>query len=224
MNNKAKNIIHIFIVIVAFLILHNTASILIGNILSLMRENNLPSLEISSYKKKIETLESSLMEYENTLNNLKIFENDSYILGKISIRNIYKFYDILEVATDNPVKKNSLVVNEKGVVGIVKDVTSKTATVKLLTGAPNLSVKIGEYNGILNGYDKKNKLLIVHNINNYANIEENMEVLTSPMQSYPEDILVGSVFKTETIGVEKVIYVKPAVDFDNLNYLMIIDR
>ena len=194
----------------------------LGNTLSFFRENNRKVLYDVTLKRENEHLKQIISEYEKSMANLKIYEDHPHVLGKIAIRNIYDFYDFLIIAVDNKVENNSLVLNEHGLVGIVEDSNKTTAKVKLLTGKIKLSVKIGETFGMLDLYDKTNKEFIIHNIDNYKKIEIGTEVTTSGLQEIAADIPIGKVKRTEQKGVEQIVYVEPFVDFDSLNYLMVL--
>ncbi len=214
--------LNIVAVLFLFIITHNAIMTALGNTLSFFRENNRKVLYDVTLKRENEHLKQIISEYEKSMANLKIYEDHPHVLGKIAIRNIYDFYDFLIIAVDNKVENNSLVLNEHGLVGIVEDSNKTTAKVKLLTGKIKLSVKIGETFGMLDLYDKTNKEFIIHNIDNYKKIEIGTEVTTSGLQEIAADIPIGKVKRTEQKGVEQIVYVEPFVDFDSLNYLMVL--
>ncbi len=214
--------LNIVAVLFLFIITHNAIMTALGNTLSFFRENNRKVLYDVTLKRENEHLKQVISEYEKSMANLKIYEDHPHVLGKIAIRNIYDFYDFLIIAVDNKVENNSLVLNEHGLVGIVEDSNKTTAKVKLLTGKIKLSVKIGETFGMLDLYDKTNKEFIIHNLDNYKKIEIGTEVTTSGLQEIAADIPIGKVKRTEQKGVEQIVYVEPFVDFDSLNYLMVL--
>ncbi len=220
--NKMRRALNIVAVLFLFIITHNAIMTALGNTLSFFRENNRKVLYDVTLKRENEHLKQIISEYEKSMANLKIYEDHPHVLGKIAIRNIYDFYDFLIIAVDNKVENNSLVLNEHGLVGIVEDSNKTTAKVKLLTGKIKLSVKIGETFGMLDLYDKTNKEFIIHNIDNYKKIEIGTEVTTSGLQEIAADIPIGKVKRTEQKGVEQIVYVEPFVDFDSLNYLMVL--
>lgn len=219
-----KSVINLVIILFMFIVLHNAIIIGLSNVFTVFRENNKDELTIKSYEQKIEILEREISGYKESLNNLSIYEGSSYILSKIALRDIYDFFDILTISTDTQVKKGSAVVNEHGLVGVVKDSNKNTAQVSLLTGKNDLSIKVEDSFGLVESYDKIDNLLIAKNINNYAKIEEGALVTTSGLQKIDAGIKVGTVERTEVVGVEKIVYIKPFVDFSNLNYLMVIDK
>lgn len=222
--NRSKPFLEVFITVIVFILLHNQILLLLSNISSLLREDNRVLLDKTMYEQKIESLERQLFEYESSYENLSIYSQSNYILSKIALRDVYDFYDYLIITPNTRVSKGSAVINESGLVGIVKDADSKSAKVSLISGKEKISVKIASSYGIMNGYDKKSKELIVRNINNYENIEVGASVMTSGLSNIDGDILIGSVSKVEKDGIENIVYVKPSVDLDNLNYLYVINK
>lgn len=222
--NRLKTFLSVILTLFAFIVLSDSIIYLLGNIFSYMRKDNRYELMENTYKARIASLEKSMLEYEAGLGNLKVFDHTNAVLAKLAVRNVYDFYNYLIVATAYPVENGSAVVNEDGFVGVVSDASKKTAKVDLLTGKLNLSVRIGNVYGMLDEYDEASNLMIVHNINSHKDIKETDEVLTSGLQELAKDLLVGTVAKIETRGVEKLVYVEPAVDYSNLNYLMVLNR
>lgn len=222
--HKIKPFLRVLLVLFVFIMLHNAFLTGVANIFSLLRQNNFDELTKKSYETKIESLEKTLLEYEKSQENLNIFDSTSHILSKIALRNIYDFYDYLTISTSSKVNDGAAVINENGLVGLVESANKTTAKVSLLTGKVNLSIKVGDAFGLLSGYDDKDNLLIVRNINNYKNVEQGNVVTTSGLQEVEGDIKIGTVEKIVKEGVEQIIYVKPYVDFNNLNYLMVINK
>ena len=212
--NRIKRVANIVIILFMFIILHNAIIYLLGNVFSIMRENNRDDVLKKSYENRIQ-----ILDYEKSLDNLKIYEGNSYVLAKTAIRDIYDFYEFVMISTDTKVNEGSAVVDEFGLVGLIDSSNKMTAKVKLLTGGVKLSVKIGEAFGILDEYNKKEELFVIHNINNYKKIEVGTEVYTSGLQNIDEGIYVGIVEKVEVAGVEQRVFVKPKRNYDNLNYL-----
>ena len=214
----------IIFILILFILFHNALLIGLSNISSLFRENNYDILKEESYIEKIDYLEKKLASYESSLENLKIYDGQNYVLSKIALRDIYRFYNYLVVTTDSKVSEGDAVINEKGLVGIVESSNKTTAKVKLLTGNASISVKVDSSYGLLDEYDAENNLLIIHNINNYKEINEGSPVYTSGLSNIDEGLYIGKVYKTEKKGIEQIVYVKSEVDFDNLNYLYIITK
>ncbi len=221
---KAKSLITTLIIILSFIVLHNPIIYAISNIASTFRKDNTETLEKNAYLEKIDNLENIIADYEASLENLKIYSGSNYVLGKIALRDLYDFYDVLSISIDSPVNKGNAVINEDGLVGVITSSDKSTAKVSLITKNDTLSVKVGKYYGILGGYDKVKNELIVHNLNNYASVEEGAEVTTSGLQDLDAGIKIGTVKSTEKTATETILYVTPYVNFDELNYLMVIKK
>lgn len=222
--NKVKPYLGLIIGLIIFILLSNNIYILFANVFSLFRVDNRYELDKYMYEEKIENIEKQLLEYEQAYNSFTLYDSSTYILAKTSIRDIYDFYNYIIIVPSYKINKNSAVINEKGLVGIVKEINNNTAKVALLTSGEKISVKVGSSYGLLDGYDKKDKLLIVRNINNYENIEKDMVVTTSGLSKIDEGIDIGYVKKTELKGIERIVYVKSYVDFDDLNYLYVLNK
>ena len=222
--SKIKPYIYVFIILIIIMIFSKEIVLLVANITTTIRKDNLDNLNNEAFKIKIETLEKELSDYELAYNNYKIYDANTYILAKTAIRKIYDFYDYIIISPTSKVNKSSAVINEFGLVGIVTKCSTKIAKVTLLTGIKNLSVKVSNSYGLLNGYDKKNKLLIIRNINNYEDIKVGDNVYTSGLEGIQDNLLVGKVEKTELSGVERIVYVKSPVDFDAINYVYVINK
>ena len=218
-----RTIIGICIGIMSLILLHDIIINVLSNINSYFRKNNLNTLEIEAYKDKMEYLEKEILEVQSIHPNLPIYSGTSFILAKIALRSIYDFYDSIIISTDSKVSTNSPVINENGLVGFISETDGLSSKVELLTINKNLSVKVCNSYGLLNKYLKKEKLLVLSNINNYEDISNGCTVTTSGLQGIREGLKIGSVVNVETKGIEKIVYVKPYVDYDNLNYLYVIE-
>ncbi len=219
--NKIRPVLLIIFVLATYMILSDTIVNLLANTGSFLRHDNKAELYESTFKTKIEELEKEILEYERQTEGLKIYEGESYILAKTAIRNIYDIYDYIIVNTASKVSIGDVALNEAGLVGIVSEATTSTAKISLLTGQNKMSVKIGENYGILSNYDRTKNEFLVSNIDNYKVIETGAQVTTSGFQEIAPGLPIGTVTAIETKGVEKVIRVRPHVDFKNINYLLI---
>ncbi len=144
--------------------------------------------------------------------------------SKILYRDIYNLNNQVTIykGEKNGIVSKNLVINEKGLVGIVKETSKNSSVVDLLINEnTNLSIKIGESYGILKYKDQE---LVVEGINNKSNIKVGDQVTTSDISLYPENILIGTINKVENDNyeIEKKIKVTPEVDFEHLKYVSVI--
>ena len=164
-------------------------------------------------------LEYYKKEYEDMQKLLQINNTDyNIVYSKIILRDIYQFYDEITIGKgiSDGVKEQDLVVNELGAVGVIKEANQHSSIVSLLTNSSiELSVRINNSYGILCSKDHK---IIVKNIKLDQEIKEGDQVYTSGLTNIPGDILVGSVKKIKTDGLELeyILDVSSVIDMNDL--------
>lgn len=164
-------------------------------------------------------------EYENMKKMLTITYPDySVIYSKVILRDIYAFNKEFTIGkgSRDGVQEQDVVVNEKGVVGIVKMVNPNSSVVLLLTNPDiQLSVKINDSYGILTSVDEK---IIVKNIKLNREIKEGDEVYTSGLTSVPGDILIGTVksIDTDSLELEYILNVESISHLEDISYVAVI--
>lgn len=170
-------------------------------------------------------LEYYKKEYEDMQKLLQINSTDyNIVYSKIILRDIYQFYDEITIGKgiSDGVKEQDLVVNELGAVGVIKEANQHSSIVSLLTNSSiELSVRINNSYGILCSKDHK---IIVKNIKLDQEIKEGDQVYTSGLTNIPGDILVGSVKKIKTDGLELeyILDVSSVIDMNDLSYVAVI--
>lgn len=192
---------------------------------------------------RIESIESENIELRRQLEALKEELNITYTLSDyeylnatVISRNVGYWYNKITIdkGTYNGVKKDMVVINSSGLIGKVIRTTTFTADVRLLTTSDTnnkISVHIsnGDNNlyGLINGYDYENNILELEGISNTRDVNIGDYVYTSGLGGiFPSGILIGSVTEitTDSYDLAKIIKVKPASDFNNLNYVSILKR
>lgn len=189
----------------------------------LIKSNNLISINSNITVTKETYYEK---EYNKLLYMFKIpiKSEYEYTFSKILYRDIYDYYEemtILKGKNDN-LEINAAVINDLGLVGVIKKVNKNSSVVNFLTNKNSqISVKVNNCYGILKYQNQK---LIIDAINNYEDIEIGDEVSTSGIGNLPADIKIGKVNKVsfDNLGIKKRIVVEPYVDFDNITYVAII--
>ncbi len=122
----------------------------------------------------------------------------------------------------NKVAVNNLVINDKGLVGLISQVYPHTSEVTLLTDESiSLPVKVNSAYGTL-VWDHNQ--LIVKDIKRTNEIKPGDLVYTSDISTYPQDILIGEVMEINLTNydLEQVLVLSPSVNFADLNYVSII--
>ena len=180
-----------------------------------------------SLEKEIEELKDmlklneTLTEYE-TVNATVLSRNKSYWFNTITI----------DKGRRSGIKKDMAVVTKNGLVGKITKVSYNSSEVKLITSddvnykvSVGISTESGDTYAILNGYDKKEGLLMVTGVDKTTNIKENDVVVTSGLGGKePRGIYVGVVKKqaTDKYNLSKTIYLETGQDFNNIHYVTIL--
>lgn len=138
---------------------------------------------------------------------------------------------IIDKGEIDGVQKNMIVIASKGLVGKVTSVAKNWAIVETIVNK-NISVSVmleesRENSGILEGYANNNneKLAKISYLPMSSEVKEGDIVLTSGYgEIYPKEIRIGEVIKVEEdkVKVMKSAIVKPYVDFDKLEELLIV--
>lgn len=180
--------------------------------------NYLKENELDYYKNEY----LKLLEENNLKND---FESD-YIFTKIIYRNTYDFYNKLIVykGKDYNIKKDSAVVTDNSLVGVVSKVNKNSSEVILLYNDKfKLSVKINDTYGIL---ESKNNELCINNIVSESNIKIGDIAYTSGLTNVRENIPVAYV---ESINISKdkltkIVKVKEISNLKDMKYLIILNN
>lgn len=180
--------------------------------LNSLKYNNHDSIELNALKIENNNLKEQIKELEN-VNNIKPV-NDNYIISKVILRNIHEFYNEIVVLSDSDkVSIGNAVINEEGLIGIVKDIKDERIYVALLTSNYNISVKINDTYGNLN----QEKVTM---LDKYSEINIGDTVYTSGLTSIPENIVVGYVKDVNKTSINTEVTIS-LLDNNNLNYVAI---
>ena len=188
-------------------------------------------LEKSILKNELKEKNRKIEELSNLL-NININSNYKLVNANVIVRNVGLWYQTLTLdkGVKNSILKNSMVINSDGLVGLVDKTTKNTSTVKLLTCLNNefkIGVLIENDNDIVYGIlsEFKNGLFIIRGISYNKVIKKGSVVTTSGLEN--EMIsgvnigIVDSVSK-DNFDLEQIVYVKPSVDFNRINYASIV--
>ncbi len=165
-------------------------------------------------------------EYNKLLSsiNLVVDNNYNYTYSKILYRDIYEYFDEITIlkGSEDGIKLNSAVINEYGLIGTIVKVNKNSSVVSLITNKDSqISIKVNNTYGILKYQDNK---LTIKSINNYEDIEIGDEVITSGIGKLPQGITIGKVTKVliNDLGIEKTVIVETDVNFNNIDYVAIL--
>jgi len=181
----------------------------------------------SSLEKEIQELKETL-ELNKTLTEYKpvnatiLSRNKSYWFNTITI----------DKGTKDGIKENMAVVTKNGLIGKISSVSKTSSEVKLITSDDlnfkvSIAIKTGEIDNyaILNGYDKKTKLIKATGIDKTTNINVGDTVLTSGLgEFFPAGIYIGTVEKIEKdkYNISKTAYIKLSQNFNDIHYVTVL--
>lgn len=214
MINFIKN--NIIYVILLFLIIYKGLFInIVSNINTLVtKRNNNELTEINLLKQENKKLTNDIEE----ITKLKNTYNNDYKLTRLSYRLTYTDNEFF--ITGSEYKPNDLLINEHGLVGMIKEIKNDYSIATTIKNIKNLSININNAFGTISSFD--GEYFIANNLSNYDEVHINDAVYTSKVGEINNIILVGYVNKIEEHEVSKTIYIKSNVDFNNLNYLYVI--
>lgn len=205
----------IYIILILAFVYKGVFVNIISNINILVTKNSSnEQTEINILKEENRILAKEIEE----ITKLKSTYDESYKLTRLSYRLTYtdnEFY-----ITGSNYNINDLLVNEFGLVGIIKELSNDYSIATTLKNVNNLSINIDESFGTISKYD--GEYFIVDNLSNYDEVKINDPVYTTELGENKYKIIVGYVNKIEEHEFSKTIYIKSNVDFNNLNYLYVV--
>lgn len=184
--------------------------------------SNTQDLQEFIYDYKLEYYKDEYNQMQSLLNIPKSDYEVTY--GKIILRDIYKFYDeiTINVGTSSGIQVQDLVINELGVIGVIKEVHQNSSIVELLTNKNmELSVRVDSSYGILTS---QNDQIIIKNIKLNETIQVGDKVVTSGLTSIPKDIEIGTIKSIEKdhLELEYILEVESMARLEDINYVAVL--
>lgn len=232
MKKKNKYIIFFIILIILFIIfqfkyvLKDSFNMFLETIF--LRKNEKLIISDDLTNEYIKVLESDIKEYKE-ISNL----NDC-INSTIIYRNPEYWYDELTInkgSIDN-IKKGSLVINNKGIIGTISNVYENTSTISLITNIDkNKKVTVGITNnedtiyGLITNYDKNKNEIIISELTKDININDKLNVITTNFtNTYKEGLIIAKVkeITSDSNGLSKNVIATPVVDYNDIKYVCVI--
>ncbi|MEH7074205.1 rod shape-determining protein MreC [Neobacillus drentensis] len=194
------------------------------------RVENLVNLEaqVQELKKDNEELRDILGE-KRTLRDFKPLP--ATVIG----RNPDRWHEmiIIDKGKLNGIEKNMAVVTATGLLGKVRNVTQFSSTVQLLSAMDpknRISAVVQgkkDVYGFVQGFDDKQKLLLIKSIPSGDKIEKGQTVITSGLGGvFPKGLMIGKVvdIKPDQYGLNQTALVKPGADFYDIENVIVIKR
>ncbi|MEK3890577.1 rod shape-determining protein MreC [Bacillus sp. FSL K6-3431] len=145
------------------------------------------------------------------------------------------WYDkiMINKGSKSGVKPDMAVITAKGLIGKVIDTSEMTATIELLS-SDNTKNRVSaliqgknEVFGLIDGYDREKKLLIMKDLPIDQEIKKGQNIITSGLGGvFPKGQDIGKVkeLRVDQYGLTQIAYVEPSADFYGFEHVMVIVR
>ncbi|MGT2757747.1 rod shape-determining protein MreC [Streptococcus ovuberis] len=201
-------------------------------------ENKTLKREISLLSGILDENHSLKMENESLRSSIKLenaYPNADPIVAEVVHRSPSSWNQSLLISKGETsgLSKGDLVLANGGLVGLVTELFTETATVQLLQDnmfKANLAVKIGDKNpayGILNSFDPVEGLFLISQVTEKERLALKDKVVTSDLSlDYPGSLLLGEVteIRQNKDSLEVEVYVKPSANFSDIYSVVVVGR
>ncbi|WML45544.1 rod shape-determining protein MreC [Neobacillus sp. PS3-40] len=191
--------------------------------------------KLVSLEAQVQQLTKDNSELHDLLGEKKTLIDFKPLPATVIGRNPDRWHEIVMIDKGkiNGIKQNMAVMTASGLIGKVKSVNQFSSTVQLLSAMDpknRISAFIqGDANafGLVEGYDKEKKLLLVKRIPYDAKVKKGQTVITSGLGGvFPPGLLIGKVVevKPDQYGLNQTAYVDPGADFYDIEKVLVIKR
>ncbi|EKP88490.1 rod shape-determining protein MreC [Oenococcus oeni] len=140
---------------------------------------------------------------------------------------------IINKGSNAGVKKNSPILDSKGLIGKVTQVSDTSSKVTLISNVDSDSDRFpvqvtsgGKVvNGIISGYDSDTDELVLDELTSKSTVKKGSLVQTSGLGGIlPKGLYVGKVVsvRDDTYGIAKEIYIKPAANLSDISSVLVV--
>lgn len=195
----------------------------LDDIVRTQAENSALRAENADLQAQLE-LQSTLTEYQK-------------ISGTVIARNPDLWLDqiIIDRGERDGVAIGMSVMSDNGLVGRVTEVNPTSSKVVLLTTADQkatqtsaeIATESGTVYGVVTDYDDLRKELVMERITSEKEIKKGEQIVTSGLGGVvPRGLLIGKVSEVtyDKYGLSQRVYIEPAADFDQIRYVLVINR
>ncbi|AEP01818.1 MULTISPECIES: rod shape-determining protein MreC [Heyndrickxia] len=199
--------------------------------------------KLKSHLEQLTSLEAQNHELKKENENLRSIIKEKNSLGdsesiqaQVIARNPDNWYEqvVIDKGEVNGVTKNMAVVTSGGFLGKVTQVDKFYSTVELLSSPDEtnrVSAKVQNAKkdayGLIEGYDKKAKMLLLKQLDFNIKVKKGDHVVTSGLSGmFPSGLLIGDIEKVtpDENGLTQTAYVKPAANFYDVREVLVINR
>ncbi len=192
---------------------------------------------LATLEKEIVDLKKDNAELREVLEKKEDLRAFKTIQGTILGRTPDRWYEkvIINKGNKSGVRPDMAVITAKGLIGRVVDTSEMTATVELLSSDNTQNRVAAEIQGdkqtsvygLIDGYDKEKKLLLMKGLPTDQKIKEGQGVITSGLGGvFPKGLDIGTVKEValDKYGLTQTAYVEPSADFYDFEHVMIVVR
>lgn len=185
----------------------------------------------------IEGINQELEEENIQLKKMLELNDEEYVFIHANVikREIDWYQEItIDKGEKDGIKVDMAVISNQGLIGRISKTGYTSSVVKLLTAnssdmkvAVDIKNDTGIVHGIIDDYLENESLIQVNNISKNYEIKLEDKVYTNGLGGiYPSGIYIGKVVEitSDSLGLNKIVKVKPDTSYDSLRYVSIIDR
>lgn len=184
-------------------------------------------------KNYINSLKDNINELKEIINVNKDAEYNC-INATVIYRNPTYWYDTITInkGENDGISKNSMVIDNSGLIGIVKNVMKNSSEVSLLTNIDKKKrITIGIKNednisyGIISNYNFYKNELTVNEITTDIELTDGMVAITTGFtNTFIEGIIIGKVkeIKNDNDNLSKLAIIDVNTDFNNIKYVCVV--
>lgn len=191
--------------------------------------------KLASLEAEVQTLKKDNQSLRDTLGEKQTLSDNDPLPATVIGRNPDRWTEmlIIDKGNVNGIKKNMAVVTATGLIEKVKSVNQFSSTVELLSAMDpknRISALIqgkSDVYGFVQGFDEKQKLLLIKSIPAGTTITKGQNVITSGLGGiFPKGLEIGKVVdvKPDQYGLNQTAYVKPGADFYDIQNVIVIKR
>lgn len=210
----------------------------IENLLHTYEQNNLLKSKIEDYHlldQKVKDLALENEELRKILGKKEDLRDFEPIQATVIGQNPDHWHELVELnkGSVNGVEDNMAVITADGLIGKIKSTSQFTSTVQLLSSADptnRISALVQgeeEIKGIISGFDKEKKVLLLKEIPYDKTIEIGDPVVSSGLGGvFPSDLYIGTISEVvpDQYGLTQTAYVEPAADMHSINHVIVVKR
>ncbi len=137
-------------------------------------------------------------------------------------------YVTINRGSDDGVNRNMAVISGSGIVGRVVHVSSHFASIlSVLSVKQQVSAKLKDGTiGYITWDGERPDVMVMRDVPQQIKVKAGDSVFTTSYSFFPPDIMIGTVFKTETVKKNnlQLLYLKPSTDFRDLQYVYVVEN